>query len=160
MAETARRDAFDVHDPAYYTAAYQLLAPDHATFLLAEYAGAPLAAIVVCSVGDTAWYLWGASSDRERNRMPNHALQWAGMRGRGHAGPLATTCGAFPMTWDAVAQGLRGGDGSGTPCAEMPVDVDKLPGDGLWGVYRFKQGFGGDVVRMVGAWDIPINAVG
>jgi peptidoglycan pentaglycine glycine transferase (the first glycine) len=25
--------------------------------------------------------------------------------------------------------------------------------DGLWGVYRFKRGFGGRVVRSVGAWD-------
>jgi lipid II:glycine glycyltransferase (peptidoglycan interpeptide bridge formation enzyme) len=25
--------------------------------------------------------------------------------------------------------------------------------DGLWGVYRFKRGFGGDLVRSVGAWD-------
>jgi lipid II:glycine glycyltransferase (peptidoglycan interpeptide bridge formation enzyme) len=25
--------------------------------------------------------------------------------------------------------------------------------DGLWGVYRFKRGFGGGVVRTIGAWD-------
>jgi lipid II:glycine glycyltransferase (peptidoglycan interpeptide bridge formation enzyme) len=25
--------------------------------------------------------------------------------------------------------------------------------DGLWGVYRFKRGFGGRLVRSVGAWD-------
>jgi lipid II:glycine glycyltransferase (peptidoglycan interpeptide bridge formation enzyme) len=24
--------------------------------------------------------------------------------------------------------------------------------DGLWGVYRFKRGFGGQVVRHIGAW--------
>ena len=26
-------------------------------------------------------------------------------------------------------------------------------GDGLWGVYRFKRGFGGQVLRTRGAWD-------
>ncbi len=25
--------------------------------------------------------------------------------------------------------------------------------DGLWGVYRFKRGWGGTVIRSVGAWD-------
>jgi lipid II:glycine glycyltransferase (peptidoglycan interpeptide bridge formation enzyme) len=30
----------------------------------------------------------------------------------------------------------------------------------LWGVYRFKQGFGGRVVRYIGAWDAPISALG
>ncbi len=28
---------------------------------------------------------------------------------------------------------------------------------GLWGVYRFKQGFGGRVVRYTGAWDMPLS---
>ncbi len=27
-------------------------------------------------------------------------------------------------------------------------------GDGLWGVYRFKRGFGGRLVRTIGAWDL------
>jgi lipid II:glycine glycyltransferase (peptidoglycan interpeptide bridge formation enzyme) len=26
--------------------------------------------------------------------------------------------------------------------------------DGLWGVYRFKRGFGGRLVRTIGAWDL------
>jgi lipid II:glycine glycyltransferase (peptidoglycan interpeptide bridge formation enzyme) len=29
--------------------------------------------------------------------------------------------------------------------------------DPLWGVYRFKDGFGGQVVRTLGAWDYPIK---
>jgi lipid II:glycine glycyltransferase (peptidoglycan interpeptide bridge formation enzyme) len=42
----------------------------------------------------------------------------------------------------------------------LPLDVEALPAGELWGVYRFKQGFGGKVVRYVGAWDLPINSVG
>jgi peptidoglycan pentaglycine glycine transferase (the first glycine) len=30
-------------------------------------------------------------------------------------------------------------------------------GDPLWGVYRFKEGLGGAVVRTVGAWDYPVS---
>jgi lipid II:glycine glycyltransferase (peptidoglycan interpeptide bridge formation enzyme) len=29
--------------------------------------------------------------------------------------------------------------------------------DGLWGVYRFKRGFGGRLVRTVGAWERPLR---
>jgi lipid II:glycine glycyltransferase (peptidoglycan interpeptide bridge formation enzyme) len=31
--------------------------------------------------------------------------------------------------------------------------------DRLWGVYRFKEGFGGQVVRFIGAWDRPLKQV-
>jgi peptidoglycan pentaglycine glycine transferase (the first glycine) len=31
--------------------------------------------------------------------------------------------------------------------------TEKHSHDGLWGVYRFKRGFGGEVLRSVGAWD-------
>jgi len=31
--------------------------------------------------------------------------------------------------------------------------------DGLWGVYRFKRGWGGEVIRSAGAWDRVYNPV-
>ena len=31
--------------------------------------------------------------------------------------------------------------------------------DGLWGVYRFKRGFGGQIKRAAGAWDKVYNQV-
>ncbi len=160
MAETAQRDSFDVHTADYYNTAFALLAPDHAVYLLAEYEGVPVASIVVCTVGKMAWYLWGASSDRERNRMPNHALQWEGMRWASRRGATTYDFWGIPDELGQLAQGLRNGDGSGTPVEALPVDVEALPSHGLWGVYRFKQGFGGNVVRMVGVWDMPVNPVG
>jgi len=160
MQETAARDAFDVHEASYYRSAFELIAPGHAVFLMAEYEGTPLAAIVVAQVGCKAWYLWGASGERERNRMPNHALQWAGMLWAKERGAQWYDTWGIPDELGILAQGLRGGDGSGTPVEEMPVDVESLPGHGLWGVYRFKQGFGGMVVRSVGAWDVALTTSG
>jgi peptidoglycan pentaglycine glycine transferase (the first glycine) len=29
--------------------------------------------------------------------------------------------------------------------------------DRMWGVYRFKEGLGGQVVRTIGAWDLPVR---
>ena len=31
--------------------------------------------------------------------------------------------------------------------------------DGLWGVYGFKRGWGGQVVRSLGAWDMRYNGI-
>lgn len=160
MQETGERDGFAVHSAAYYTRAYELFVPQHGVYLLAEYAGEPVAAIVVCAVGNRAYYLWGASSDRERNRMPNHALQWAGIQWAKAQGAICYDFWGIPDALGQLAQGLRNGDGSGTPSDLLPLDLDTLPVGDLWGVYRFKQGFGGAVVRTVGAWDLPISPVG
>lgn len=160
MSVTGERDGFAVHSAAYYAAAYALLVPHHAVFLLAEYAGQPLAAIVVAAVGKTAWYLWGASSDRERNRMPNHALQWAGIQWARQRGATCYDFWGIPDDIGKVAMGVAAGDGSGTLVDALPLDLEAMPQSELWGVYRFKQGFGGKVVRYVGAWDMPINPIG
>ncbi len=160
MAETGTRDQFAVHDNAYYDAAFDLLTPEHAVYLLAEYAGAPLAAIVVALAGDTAVYLWGASAERERSRMPNHALQWAGIQWAKAHGATRYDLWGIPDPIGQLAQGMAGGDGSGVPSADLPLDIEAFPDTGLWGVYRFKQGFGGAVVRFTGAWDLPVEPVG
>jgi lipid II:glycine glycyltransferase (peptidoglycan interpeptide bridge formation enzyme) len=31
--------------------------------------------------------------------------------------------------------------------------------DPMWGVFRFKEGLGGKVVRTIGAWDLPVRPV-
>ena len=157
MATTGERDNFDVHSADYYAAAYDLLvSQDRAVFLYATFEGQPLASIVVTVTGGTACYLWGASSNRERNRMPNHALQWAGIQwARAHGAEIYDLWG-IPDPIGQLAVPL--------PHARMaadtvPVNLDALPEGDLWGVFRFKQGFGGHVTRTVGAWDLALNPV-
>lgn len=147
MVTTGLRDRFAVHDAAYYTRAAELFVPAGlAAWLLAEAEGILLAAIAVFALGRNAWYMWGASADEGRHLMPNHALQWAAMR------------------W-ARARGCTTYDLWGIP-DEVGADPAAYAGPeswgegGLWGVYRFKQGFGGRVVRYVGAWDLPLSRVG
>ncbi len=108
MAVTGARDGFGVHAPAYYEAAYRLLAPDHAAFLLAEAEGQPIGAIVVGLCGQSAWYLWGASSNQERNRMPNHALQWAGMQWAKAHGAACYDFWGVPDDIGKLAAGMAG----------------------------------------------------
>ncbi len=142
MAETARRDGFAVHSPAYYRRAYEIFHPrGMCELLVAEFEGKPLAALMVFAWGPRAWYFYGASTNQERNRMPTYRLQWEAMR------------------W-AKAQGCAQYDLWGVP-DEDPEQLEvqfTLRRDGLWGVYRFKRGFGGQVMRSAGAFDRPYNA--
>ena len=158
MADTGNRDGFTVHSPAYYEKAYELFVPEQAAYLLAEYEGTPLAAIVVFVLGDTAWYLWGASSNRERNRMPNHALQWAGIRWAREHGATHYDLWGIPDEVGQMAVDANSWDGTPVPSSALAIDVNALPQGELWGVYRFKQGFGGDVVRHIGAWEMALKS--
>lgn len=137
MASTAARDKFGVHAPAYYETAYRLFVPrGWARLLLAEVEEEPVAAVMVFALPPRAWYFYGASSDTHREKMAPYLLQWEAIR------------------W-ARSLGCTTYDLYGVPDEDEERLEAEFAGrqDGLWGVYRFKRGFGGRLVRTVGAWD-------
>ena len=127
-AETAARDGFLIRPRAYYQAVMERM-QGHGLgqLLMAEVDAEPLAGLFLFRFGPTAWYFYGASSDRHRQLMLTYLLQWEAMR------------------W-AMAQGCTVYDWWGAP-------NDLVETDPMWGVYRFKEGFGGRFTRWVGAWD-------
>lgn len=137
MLTTGSRDAFGVHSLDYYQRAYELFAPLGACVLLmALFQEQPLAGMMAFAHGDTAWYFYGASTNVERNRMPTYLLQWEAMQ------------------W-AKRKGCKVYDLWGIPDQSEDVLENTFldRSDGLWGVYRFKRGFGGEIKRTIGTWD-------
>ena len=137
MQATGERDGFFVHSAEYYETAFRLFVPTgQAKLFVATYQEQVIAGIFVFARGDRAWYFYGASGEAERQRMPNHALQWAGMQ------------------W-ARSLGCKEYDLWGVPDEdEATLEAHYLERhDDLWGVYRFKRGFGGKLTRFVGAFD-------
>jgi len=136
MIETGKRDAFGVHSEKYYQQVFNLFQPESSTIFLAKYGNQSLAAIMVFSSGTRAYYFYGASSNKERNRMPTYLLQFEAMK------------------W-AKERGCEIYDLWGVPDAESEVleAQFKSRSDGLWGVYRFKRGFGGQIKRACSAFD-------
>ncbi|HEX2619510.1 MAG TPA: peptidoglycan bridge formation glycyltransferase FemA/FemB family protein [Phototrophicaceae bacterium] len=136
MQTTGDRNEFGVHEPAYYERAYDLFVPGHATLLLAEHEGDTLAGIMVFATGQTACYLYGASSNDKRNLMASYGIQWQAIQ------------------W-ARARGCTTYDLWGIPDEdEATLEAQfQTRSDGLWGVYGFKRGWGGQVVRSQGTWD-------
>ena len=81
IEETGSRDNFSVHSRNYYQLTSDLFRKDQKVFnLVAKYQGQPLAALMLFIQGKRGYYLYGASSAAERNRMPNHLLQWTAMQ--------------------------------------------------------------------------------
>lgn len=141
METTGERDAFGVHSPEYYRRVYELFKPrELCELLIAEAEGQPLAALMVFARGDRAWYFYGASSNDYRNLMPTYVLQWEALR------------------W-AKRRGCTEYDLWGIPDEDEGTLEAEFSGrsDGLWGVYRFKRGFGGEVKRTAGPWDRVYN---
>ena len=143
IEKTGKRDKFAVHSLEYYQQAYEKFHPrGMCEYLLAEYQGNPLGAIMVFANGRRAWYFYGASTEIHRELMPTYLLQWEGMR------------------W-ARSMGCTEYDLWGIP--DEPEEVLETSftsrSDDLWGVYRFKRGFGGIVYRAAGSWDRVYNNI-
>ena len=80
-AETGDRDGFAIRPPEYYRDAWgTFVEGGFARLFLAEAEGEALAGLMLFSFGPTAWYMYGASSNRQRQRMPNYLLQWEAIR--------------------------------------------------------------------------------
>jgi peptidoglycan pentaglycine glycine transferase (the first glycine) len=127
-AETSIRDGFVIRSADYYREAWgSFIQAGLAQPFIAEVEGEPVSALILFVFARTAWYLYGMSREAHREKMPNHLLQWAAMR------------------W-AKAQGCERYDFWGAP--------DEFnENDSMWGVWKFKEGFAGQVVRHIGAWD-------
>ncbi len=134
-AETAARDGFVIRPEEYYHDAWSsFIGTGLAQPLIAEVEGDPVAMVIIFRFAQRAWYVYGASRAVHRDKMPNHLLQWEAMRWAREQG-----CVLYDM-WGA------------------PEVMDES--DPLWGVYRFKRGFGGQFVRYIGAWDFPLSRPG
>ncbi|NJC96127.1 MAG: peptidoglycan bridge formation glycyltransferase FemA/FemB family protein [Anaerolineae bacterium] len=129
-AETSVRDGFVIRDEGYYKTVWSLFMNSSEPTcepLIAEVDGEPVAAIFVFYFAGRAYYVYGMSRSVHREKMPTYLLQWEAMRRA-----KAKGCAVYDL-WGA------------------PEVFDES--DSMWGVYRFKEGLGGQVVRTLGAYD-------
>ena len=157
-AETSLRDGFVIRDEDYYKTVWTTfttnpqspisslqspisnlqspissLPSPSAEPLIALVDSQPVAAIFVFYFARRAYYVYGMSRETHREKMPAYLLQWEAIkRAKANGCEVYDLCGA-PDVFDQS--------------------------DSMWGVYRFKEGFGGDVVRTLGAWDFAPNTL-
>ncbi|MDE5976958.1 MAG: aminoacyltransferase, partial [Turicibacter sp.] len=96
--------------------------------------GITMSGIITTYFGNKSWYLYGASDNVYREFMPNYYIQWQ----------------AFT---EAKMNGYRIYDFFG-------VSGNTDESDHLYGLYRFKKGFGGKFTEFIGEFDYVINPIG
>lgn len=130
MLTTGVRDGFVTRQPEYFAAMLDNLG-EHCRLYMAFHEGQPIAGTLAIHYGDKVWYLYGASSNEHRNLMPNYLLQWEMIRWS-----IETKCRIYDF------RGVSGDVSEDNP---------------LYGLYRFKKGFGGDFTEFVGEMDLVLN---
>ncbi|WUM04502.1 peptidoglycan bridge formation glycyltransferase FemA/FemB family protein [Streptomyces sp. NBC_00334] len=131
---TAERDRFTPRPLRYFETMFSVLGaedPERIGLYLARHRGDLVAAAVMVRVGTHAVYAYGASSTGKREVRGSNACQWAMIRDA-----LATGCDVYDL------RGI-------TPT----LDLD----DPHVGLIQFKAGTGGQAVRYVGEWDLPLR---
>ena len=134
--QTAQRNNFFLHDINYFrivltARANNTSSPADVYLLVAEIDDQALAAMFLVVSGTRGTYLYGASSTENRNYVATYALQWKAMQ-------VAKEKGCTEYDFFGVA-----------PQAD--------PSHPMYGLYRFKSGFGGQIYHRMGCWDYPLN---
>jgi lipid II:glycine glycyltransferase (peptidoglycan interpeptide bridge formation enzyme) len=135
--ETANRNNFYLHGMEHFRAvltsrAENTLSPAEVCLLMAEHEKEPLAAMFLVITGNRGTYLYGASSSRKRNLMATYALQWRAITLAKERG-----CTEYDM---------------------FGISPNPDPDHPMYGLYRFKTGFGGAIYHSMGCWDYPIDS--
>lgn len=115
----------------FLTGAEGSLSPAKPFLLFALHEGRPVAGNILILSHTRATYLYGASSWEHRRLMAPYALQWEAIR-------MAKEAGCTEYDLYGVSPGPD-------------------PAHPLYGLYRFKTGFGGILVHRQGCWDYPLK---
>ena len=133
--ETARRNGLHVSDIRYFRSVFASGALGDedevgVRLLTAWHRGEPLAVMFLVRSEHRATYLYGAFGSKRRNLMPTYALQWEAIRRAKAAGCLEYDMfGVAPQT---------------------------DPTHPMYGLWKFKYGFGGEIFHQLGCWDYPL----
>ncbi len=125
---TAERDNFLIRSYEYFEIIWeQLVKNDKAKLFMAYFDGKPIAGTLAFIIGDKAWYIYGASSNEHRNKMPNYLLQWTMIK--------------WAKSMGCTMYDFRGVPGNLTE--DSPI----------YGLYRFKKGFNAEYTEFIGEYD-------
>lgn len=135
--ETAFRNNIYLNSIEYFRTVLSARANDSTSpadvhLLIAEIDGIPLAAMFLVIANKRGTYLYGASSSAKRNYMATYALQWKAMQ-------------------IAKQKGCSEYDFFGTSPSPDPAHP-------MYGLYKFKSGFGGELYHRLGCWDYPLHS--
>lgn len=129
MQITGQRDKFNIRRKEYFQIIMDSF-KDKAEIYISYYNNIPLAGALMINYANKMTYLYGASSNEYRNFMPTYLLQWTMIKDSIELG-----CDIYDFRGIEMEQGKQGG------------------------LYRFKKGFGGSFVELIGEIYIPYKSI-
>lgn len=132
MRITGERDGFNIRPQVYFERMLDALG-ENVRLYMAYYEGQAISGAITTNFGDKTCYVYGASDNEHRNVMPNYLIQWEMIR------------------W-AVEKGCRIYDFQGV----SGILEESNP---MYGLYRFKKGFQGQLDELGGEFDLVYKPV-
>jgi len=130
MEVTGERDDFTTRPKEYFAQMMRALG-EHVRLYMAYSDGEAIAGTICAQYGNKTWYLYGASSNSHREKMPNYLVQWNMI-----TWAMENGCDVYDF------RGISGTDDPNHPLA------------GLW---RFKSGWGAEKTQFVGEFEYIFN---
>lgn len=132
---TGARDGFNTRPKEYFQRMLSALGP-HCRLYMGFYEGQAICGAIATNYAGKTCYVYGASDNAHRNVMPNYLMQMEMIRWA-----VETGCAVYDF------QGISG-------------DMENENGH-MYGLYRFKRGFGGQVDELAGEFNYlykPVTA--
>ena len=126
MEVTGKRDGFAVRPKGYFARMLEALGP-HARLYMGFYEGVPVCGALSTNYAGKVCYVYGASDNLHRDKMPNYLMQWEMIRWASQTG-----CTVYDF------QGVSG---------------NLTEGSHMYGLYQFKRGFNGQLDELAGEFD-------
>lgn len=133
LRDTSGRNEFGIHSQSYYSDFMKEFG-SNARLLFAEADGQVGAAIIAASFGNEAIYMYGASSSQHRAHGAAFFLQFEAMRWAREQGCLTYDLWGIPDQDPDTTQ------------HESSTAIAGTKGNDWRGLFRFKTGFGGEIV--------------
>ena len=132
MQTTGERDGFRVRPKSYFARMLKALG-EHARLYMGFYEGNAVCGAIATNYAGKTCYVYGASDNVYRNVMPNYLMQWEMIRWA-----VETGCTLYDF------QGVSGNLDENGP---------------MYGLYRFKKGFNGQLDEYAGEWNYTYRPV-
>lgn len=126
MRTTGERDGFNTRPKEYFERMLDALG-EHVRLYMGFYEGNPVSGAITTNYAGKTCYVYGASDNVARNVMPNYLIQWEMIKWA-----VETGCEIYDF------QGISG---------DMSEDGH------MYGLYRFKRGFNGQIDELAGEFD-------
>ncbi len=132
LEDTSERNEFGIHTRQYYADFLEIF-EDDALMLLARVEGQVAAGLVAARYGTEAIYMYGGSSSEHRAHGAAFLLQFEAMKWARESGCVRYDLWGIPEDDPSTA-------------SEQGDRIAGTKGEDWRGLYRFKTGFGGDIV--------------